>query len=369
MPTSRCHDRGALVRRPEVLDVAQVLATAASIARVQEPSGAVPWFPGGHCDPWDHIECAMALTVAGLLDEARAGFEFLRRTQRPDGSWPAKVTAGVVEDASFETNQCAYIAVGVWHHLVVTGDVSFAAQMWPTVRDALDLVIGYATDRGEIAWSVGADGRPRQEALLTGSSSTYHALRCGLALADRLDAPQPEWEIATGRLGHVIVEHPEAFLDKARFSMDWYYPVLGGAVRGAAGREQLASRWDEFVVPALGIRCVDDEPWVTGAETAELVIALDAVGMTDEAAALFADMQHLRTPDGSYWTGWQFANNVNWPAEHSTWTAAAVILAADALSRTTAGNAVFTGEDLPVGLGLGEAACGCASTDAAAVRR
>ena len=241
------------MRPPEIrggLDATAVRATAQSIARVQEPSGAIPWFTGGHTDPWDHIECAMALTVAGLRDEAYAAYEYLRRTQRRDGSWPSKVTNGVVEDASFETNQCAYIAVGVWHHLLVTGDLMFAARMWPTVRAALDLVTGFATDRGEIAWSVGADGRPREEALLTGSSSTYHALRCGLALADRLDAPQPEWEIATGRLGHVIVEHPEAFLDKARFSMDWYYPVLGGAVRGSAARERLRASWDSSSSPA-----------------------------------------------------------------------------------------------------------------------
>jgi hypothetical protein len=354
---------------PGVLDVAAVHATATSIARTQEASGAIPWFPGGHTDPWDHIECAMAMTVCGLDAEPRAAYEFLRRTQRPDGSWPSKVTEGVVEDASFETNQCAYLAVGVWHHLLVTGDEAFAARMWPTVRAALDLVTGYATDRGEIAWSVSADGQPRAEALLTGSSSTYHSLRCGLALADHFDAPQPEWEIATGRLAHVIAEHPEAFLDKARFSMDWYYPVLGGVVRGAAARDRIAARWDDFVVPDLGIRCVDDEPWVTGAESAELVIALDAAGMRDDAVALFTDIQHLRTSDGSYWTGWQFANQVNWPAEHSTWTAAAVVLAADVLSRATPGAGIFAADDLPVGVRFGEPACGCASRDAAAVHR
>jgi hypothetical protein len=117
------------------------------------------------------------------------------------------------------------------------------------------------------------------------------------------------------------------------------------------------------------VRCVDDEPWVTGAESAECVIALDTVGMADRAVALFADIQHLRTPDGAYWTGWQFATNVNWPAEHSTWTAAAVVLAADALSRTTPGSGIFRAEELPVGLRLGDASCGCASTDAAASRR
>ena len=47
-------------------------------------------------------------------------------------------------------------------------------------------------------------------------------------------------------------------------------------------------------MPGLGIRCVDTNPWVTGAETCELVLALDALGDRDRALRLFADMQHLR---------------------------------------------------------------------------
>jgi hypothetical protein len=355
--------------RPElsaVFDPAGMLATARSIASVQHASGEIPWFEGGHSDPWDHIECAMALAVGGLRDEAVAAYEFLRVTQRPDGSWPTKVRAGVVEDPSFETNQCAYIAVGVWHHLLLTGDNAFVARMWPVVCAALDLVTNLATDRGEIPWSV-MDGMPRDEALLTGSSSTYHSLRAGLALAEHLGSPQPDWEIAAGRLGHVIADHPEAFLDKARFSMDWYYPVLAGAVRDEAARERIASRWDDFVVAGLGIRCVDDEPWVTGAETAELVMAMANAGMTDRAAALFAEVQHLRTAEGAYWTGWQFVSEVNWPAEQSTWTAAANVLAADLLANITPASAAFRIDALPLVPDLGDAACGC-STDAAAVR-
>jgi hypothetical protein len=345
---------------PGVLSAADLRATGASIAAAQEPTGAIPWFPGGHTDPWDHIECAMALADTGFLDEAHRAYEFLRRTQRADGSWPSKVTEGLVEDASFETNQCAYIAVGVWHHLQLTADRAFATLMWPTVRAALDLVTNYATDRGEIAWSVTADGAPREGGpLLTGSSSTYHSLRCGLALADYFDEPQPEWEIAAGRLAHLISDHPEVFMEKDRFSMDWYYPVLGGAVRGDAARERFVSRWDRYVVPGLGIRCVDDEPWVTGAESAECVIALHCAGMTAAALTLFSDIQHLRSPDGSYWTGWQFAAGVNWPDEHSTWTAAAVVLAADELSGTTPASGIFRADSLPAGIRLGDVACGC----------
>lgn len=47
---------------------------------------------------------------------------------------------------------------------------------------------------------------------------------------------------------------------------------------------------------------------------------------------MFASVQYLRHPDGSYWTGWQFANQVPFPRERSSWTAAAVVLAADALA-------------------------------------
>ena len=42
--------------------------------------------------------------------------------------------------------------------------------------------------------------------------------------------------------------------------MDWYYPVLGGAVRGAEAEALLAERWDDFVVPGLGVRCVSTSP-------------------------------------------------------------------------------------------------------------
>ena len=51
----------------DLLSVHDVRRTAAAIARVQEPTGAIPWFRGGHTDTWDHVECAMALLVGGDL--------------------------------------------------------------------------------------------------------------------------------------------------------------------------------------------------------------------------------------------------------------------------------------------------------------
>jgi hypothetical protein len=314
----------------------------------------------------------MALLVAGQLEAVDRAWAWVRRTQRGDGSWPLKVVAGAVADDSGESNMAAYVAVGVWHHWLVRRDLGFVVAHWPVVRRALDLVCGMQLPFGGIAWSQEWDaGEPaavNEEALLAGSSSIHHALRAGLTLGELLDDPQPEWELAAGRLGHALREHRERFLDKSQFSMDWYYPVLGGAVRGAAGYRLLAARWDEFVVPGLGIRCIDANPWVTGAETCELALALDALGDRDRALSTFVDAQHLRQPDGSYLTGYVYPDQVNWPAEHTTFTTAAVLLAHDALAGATAGAGVFRGTGLvpdPEPLGL---RCGCASADVLAGR-
>jgi hypothetical protein len=346
---------------PGVLTARQCRETALSIARTQEPSGAIPWSRTGHTDPWDHIECAMALTVAGLLDPARAAFEWSRREQRADGSWPMQFRAGVIEDSNSDTNFCAYIATGVWHHVLVTGDNAFAQRMWPTVRDAINFVLDLQLTGGEICWARSPSG-PLTEALLTGSASIYHSLRCAVALANHLDEPQPEWELSLGRLGHAISDHPESFTEKPHHSMDWYYPIIGGALRGSAAEARIEDRWDDFVVAGLGIRCVDDRPWVTGAETCELVLALESMGDTDRALEQFTNMQHLRERDGSYWTGLVYSDGKRWPVERTTWTGAAVILAADALSSATAGVGVFRGADLPRGL-EGEFDCECANAE------
>ena len=333
-----------------VLSADQVRQTVRSIAAMQEPSGAIPWTPGEKTDVWNHVEGAMALLVGGEVEAAERAYDWCARTQRADGSWPMETVVGEVRDASGETNMSAYLAVGVWHHWLLRHDRAFVDRMWPVVRRGLDFVVGLQLSFGGIAWSQEwHDGRPatvNEEALLAGSSSIYQALRAGVALADLLDDPQPEWELAGGRLGHAVRHHRDLFLDKSEFSMDWYYPVLGGAVRGTAAVDLIESGWDTFVVPGLGIKCVRQNTWVTGAETCELAMSLDAIGDHDRAVEQFAAMQHLRADDGRYWTGWVYPEAVNWPHEHTTYTAAAVVLAADELSRTTRASGIMRGDSL-----------------------
>lgn len=315
---------------PGILTAAQIVATGRAIAAVQQADGSIGW-PDGHVDAWNHVECAMALSVCGLRQEARRAYAWLASAQQVDGSWPVQAGDGSVAERTTESNHAAYCAVGVWHELLVTGDECFAAQMWPVVRAGIEFAIGLQTARGEIIWRRHADGSPDSYALLAGSASMYQSLRCASALAEHLGEPQPHWELAAALLGHAVACHAEAFADKSRFSMDWYYPVLGGAVRGAAAERTVKGGWDTFVVPGIGVRCVSDEPWVTAAETCELAMALDAIGQRDRALELFAQIQFLRADDGAYWTGWQFRNERHFPHEQSSYTAAAVVLAADVL--------------------------------------
>ncbi len=333
---------------PGVLTADQLDRTVAAIAAVQHPSGALPW-PDGHTDPWDHVECAMALVLGGRLDEARRAYAWLRDTQREDGGWATKYAGLQVLDPDVDSNQCAYVAVGLWQWWLVTGDRSLVDQMWPVVRRALDLICDLQQPGGQIAWLKRADGSIDPDSLVTGSSSTYQALRCGIALGALVGESTPEWELAAGLLQHAVAEHPEVFMDKSRFSMDWYYPVLAGALRGSAADARLAASWRTFHVPGYGLRCVSDRPWVTGAETAELVLALAATGDRDRALALLAEVQHLRHEDGSYWTGLVFDEGVRWPVERSSWTSAAMVLAADALAGGTTLE-LFSGEHLPTGV-------------------
>ena len=327
---------------PGAITVDQVRQTVAWIADQQDADGALPWFRGGQLDPWDSVEAAMALDVGGEHARARAAYRWLAARQRPDGSWASEYRDGVETAPAAESNHAGYLAVGIWHSWLVTGDEQLLTELWPVVRRGLDLVIRMQLPGGPVGWALCPDGTPDDTALLTGCASLFQALRCGVALAELVEEPQPDWELAVPELGTALCESPESFADRSRFSMDWYYPVLGGAVIGGPARERLAADWDRFVVPGLGARCVADRPWVTGAETCELALALAGAGQPDAALEQLAAMQHLREDDGSYWTGYVYADDARWPVERTTWTAAAVVLAADALAGATGGARLFT---------------------------
>jgi hypothetical protein len=331
---------------PGVLSAEQLRATVDAIAEWQLPNGMIPWFPGGHADPWNHVEAAMALHLGGRRADAERAFDWLIAMQRPDGAWHQYYLADRVEKEKLDANVVAYVATGVWHHYLLTHDEGFVETLWPVVERAIDFVLDLQTPRGEILWARHQDGTPWSFALLTGSSSICHSLRCAIALAEHLGHERPDWELSAARLAHVIAHEPDAFAPKHRWAMDWYYPVLAGVVTGEAGRLRLAERRDTFVEEGRGVRCVADRPWITAAETCECLLAHLAVGERDLAHSLFAWAQQLRDDDGHYWTGIVYPDGVHFPGEErSTYTAASVVLAADALSGASPASALFVDHD------------------------
>jgi hypothetical protein len=72
------------------------------------------------------------------------------------------------------------------------------------------------------------------------------------------------------------------------------------------------------------------------------MMAMLSVGQTEAAHDLFRWAQQHREDDGRYWTGIVYPDEVHFPGgEQSSYTAAAVILAADALSGSSPAARLF----------------------------
>jgi hypothetical protein len=320
-------------------------ALVALIEINQRPDGEIPWCQGQKTDPWDHVEAAMGLTIGGRFEAARRAFQWLAANQLADGSWFAAYRDGIPEDRTRDSNLTAYIAVGLYHYYRVTGDLDFVAAMWRNMACAMDFAIGLQTREGPIHWALDPTGRVDPMALLTGSSSIYMSLKCGLALADLLEKSKPSWEKARDLLRQAIRHKRPLFnMTKSRFAMDWFYPILVGALKGDDAHRRIDQYWKKFVVEGQGVRCVFDEPWVTIAETCELVLTLTAMGNRDLAGIVFSWISDKCFEDGTFWCGFTFPDMVIWPAEKITWTNAVVLMAADALFQLTPAHDLFSHE-------------------------
>ena len=334
----------AITSRKEQFPVVDVRTTAEFILSVQKKDGEIPWSVGGKTDPWDHVESAMGLTIGGFYEEAGKAYMWCSHNQLPDGAWWSSYREGAPEEGAFrDSNMTAYIAVGVLHFYLVTGHEHFLHLMWDTVDRAMDYVIGMQQEGGQVFWAKRADNSIDEKALLTGSSSIYLSLTSALKICSIIDKQRPQWGMARMKLGKAIRHRPQLFdQSKARFAMDWYYPVLCGAVRGKQARERIQGSWDDFVMPGWGVRCVSDQDWVTVAETAELVMSLAAIGDFETAEMVFGWIRDKKYDDGAFWTGVTSPESEIYTKEKTSWTAGAVLIASDLLYGLTPVNQIFS---------------------------
>lgn len=304
--------------------------------------GEIPWWPGGKTDPWDHVESAMGLTVGGQWSLARKAFLWLKERQLPQGGWYAAYEKGAPSDRTQETHHAAYLAVGLYHYYLITGDSEFIHHMWPTLETAIEFALRWQAPGGEIYWALNPEGQCDPMALLAGCSSINLSLKCALALAQMMGQTRPAWRQALARLQNAIENKPHRFnMTKARFSMDWFYPILGGALTGSAARQRIDQYWKKYVIQDMGVRCVSDQPWITIAESSELVLALFAMGNSMQAHIVFNWICERTYDDGTFWCGFTYPDMVIWPEEKISWTNAVVLLAADALYNLTPASQIF----------------------------
>ncbi|NNK83992.1 MAG: phenyltransferase domain-containing protein [Desulfobacterales bacterium] len=327
-------------RNDLALDVDSV---ATLIVNTQRKSGEIPWCEGKQTDPWDHIEAAMGLNIGGYFAEARHAFNWSAQNQLSDGSWYATYINGVPEDKTRDANMSSYISVGVLHDYLITNDKPFLQEMWKTIYRAIEFALSLQAPGGEIHWAISPEGKRDPMALLTGSSSIYLSLKSALVIAKELGYSMPAWEEALVKLGGAIRHKPYHFnMTKSRFSMYWFYPILSGALTGEQAQNRIDQYWKKYVVEGHGAKCVNDELWVTIAETAELSLALSAMGNLTLAEIVLNWISGKRFDDGSFWCGYTVPDITLWPDDKLTWTNAAVLMAADAIYDLTPAGKLFS---------------------------
>jgi hypothetical protein len=324
-------------------DIQRLIQSQADfIAGQQLPSGAIPWYQGGITDPWDHVECAMALEFSGRLNEAILAYKWMHDTQNPDGSWYSSYLNDRVQDLTKDTNFSTYIATGMWFHYLITRDLDFLRYMRPTMEKGIDFALSLQQPSGEIYWGLSDNNEVWPGAILTASTSTWLSIKYGIRIAKNLGVDRPDWNKAYQKLSRAIKEHPERFdrlgEDKSGHAMTWYYPILVGLLKGKQAEGRISRRWQDFIIDGWGCKCFTDRQSVCVAETFELVLALTRMGAKDKAKMVLDWVLQFRDSDDVlyrevYWPQREIRKSELEPRVHekNTWTSAAGILAMVAL--------------------------------------
>ena len=302
---------------------------------VQFLSGAIPSNQDGSHDPWDHLEAVMGLSTLGFKNQALNGLHWMVANQNEDGSWYNLYQDEKPLELNKQTNYASYIAVAVWHFYLLNNDVNFLQDFWEPVKKGILFTLSFQHRNGAIAWNIDKSKKIDEDYLLTGCSSIAKSLECAIAICQVLGHKSFELKWRDAHLKLIVaLENPAEIFDlkkdRSRFSMDWYYPILGGI----NSKERITSLVEmiktSFWIKGLGIKCVADEPWVTVAETSECSIAFKKIGEDKIALELLLNAIAIVDGQGIPYMGWQFDENIYWPEETPSWTAAACILAADA---------------------------------------
>ena len=226
----------------------------------------------------------MALVLAGRRREADRAFEWLAATQQPDGTWCRYYLAEGIEDPRRDPNVCAYVATGTWWHYLCTGDLGLLERCgrWSRGPSASCCACSSPGARCCGRWIPTGPRAASPCSPARRRSTTACAAPWPSPSASGSSGPNGSWP-PTGS-PRPIVHRPGSFRPQGPLGHGLVLPgPLRGRLPASAARSGSTAGGRSSCSTGVGVRCVSDQPWVTAAETAECVMALDAIGLRDRA--------------------------------------------------------------------------------------
>ncbi len=228
-------DLGAAYRRS--LLALKLLVYEPTGAIVAAPTASFPATPGGG-DNWDYryvwlrdgYLCAIAFDEAGLPEESRRFYDFVRRLQAEDGSWPnplfdidgnlpeetilpelegpngeKPVRLGNAALSQLQLDNTGNVVDGLWRHFLATGDRNHLRECWPAVKRALGWL--------EANWRRPENGiwefRDAARQWVYGKVMCCAAFRAGALIASELgcdDERRRHWEAEAAAVREEVVK-------------------------------------------------------------------------------------------------------------------------------------------------------------------
>ena len=286
----------------------------------QSSSGAIFWDEKGKCDPWDHCECLIALAIYEEWEHFWRGVNWFITNLNEDGLIYAEFQNEKPSKLHYESHHAPYIIMPLIQASLIDKEQDYKKiltnEQLLKLENIFEVLDDFKDEDGYFYWAKDSNGYS-DNSLITASMSIFLSLVAKDKSFPKFNTEM--WQEKFNRDG----------VDRSRFSMDFYYPFLAGIKNN---KKEFLDLLDNYYVKGLGVKCVAEEPWVTIAESSECVISALIHDNENIAKQIFNDIQQFQNKDGIFPTGYQYDMEIFWPEENSTWTNAAVIIAAHALS-------------------------------------
>jgi len=313
-------------------DIKKELLSAKNwILKNQKDNGEILWDDKGKWDFWDHCECLIALSIYEEWDAFRRGLDFCLSKVDQEGLVKSQYVDGKISQDYFEAHHAPYIFLPLLQKYLIDNDINYLLKYRSEIHQIYKGTLKFKDADGYYHWALDQNGL-LDDTLVTSSCSLELSRRAYNKICKLIqdeDCIDHDKIISENKLNSNKFDR--GGIDRSRFSMDSYYPILCGS----GTKKDAIKTLNKFYVNGLGIKCVEEEPWVTFAESSECIMALYKIGLKKEARKIFDEVMKHKNSKGYFSTGYQYELGVYWPKEDSTWTNAAVIMAADCIHDIT----------------------------------